>query len=255
MEIEGKSAVITGGASGIGRATARRLAAEGAAVMIVDLNTDLAAETVDEIQRAGGRVNFMKADVTDPAQMSEVFNATLARFGRFDILHNNAGIAVPIPGYPRVPIEVWRRVIEVDRIAVALGCHLAYPLMKERGGGVIINTASMAGIYPIAMDPIYAAAKAGVVQLTQSLTRWRKRNIRVNCVCPGVVETPMVLQASERREEAGVGAIAPKTILKPEDIADVVVMLIKDDSLLAKVVEVRPSGTRFVDARRTPRAS
>jgi NAD(P)-dependent dehydrogenase (short-subunit alcohol dehydrogenase family) len=249
MDPKGKVALITGGASGIGRTTAMRLAAEGAAIMIVDLNERMGAEAVGLIESKGGRAAFAKAEVTDADQMSAAMQSTISRFGRFDILYNNAGLALPPPGFPRVSLDVWRRVLDVDLQAVILGCHLAYPLMKERGGGVIVSTASMAGVYPMPLDPVYAAAKAGVVHLTYSLVNWQKDGIRVNCVCPGITNTPMVAKMIENRQKAELKAVNPDNLIQPDAIADVVLNFIHDDRQAGQVVEVRPSGPQVVAGR------
>jgi NAD(P)-dependent dehydrogenase (short-subunit alcohol dehydrogenase family) len=132
-----------------------------------------------------------------------------------------------------------------------LGCYLAFPLMREHGG-VIINTASMAGVYPIPGDPIYAAAKAGVIQLTYSLAYWAKRAIRVNCVCPGIVDTPLSRQQAAEEKKAGRIAPPARNLMAPEAIAEVVLKFIQDDSQVGQVVEVRPGGARIVEARRAP---
>jgi NAD(P)-dependent dehydrogenase (short-subunit alcohol dehydrogenase family) len=252
MEIKGKVAVVTGGASGIGRATAEMLAAGGAAIVIADLVEAAGHETVKAIEAAGGRAVFVKADVTDEADTRRMLETATQRFGGLDILYNNAGIAVGIPGYPRAEIKRWRRVIEIDLMAVILGCHLAAPLMDPKGG-VIINTASMAGLYPYKEDPVYGAAKAGVVNFTYSLAPWAaKRNIRVNCVCPGVVDTPLVRKGIEAAKRAGQTAGVPATIMQPSAIANAVLSLIKDDSIFGRALEVRPSGPRLIETPMAP---
>lgn len=250
MDPAGKVALITGGGSGIGRTTAQRLAAQGASIMIVDLDVRMGEETVSLIGQKGGRAAFARADVTDPGQMSAAMQSALSGFKRLDILYNNAGLNLPPPGFPGVAFDVWRRVLDVDLQAVIVGCQLAYPLMKERGGGAIVNTASMAGLYPMPLDPVYAAAKAGVVHLTYSLVNWRKDGIRVNSVCPGIVDTPMVARMLESRKETGLKTVRPQTILQPDAIADVVLNFIHDDRLAGQVVEVRPSGPQAIPARR-----
>ncbi len=166
-------------------------------------------------------------------------------------MFNNAGIATPQPGFTRISVEQWKRVLDIDLMGVVLGCYLAFPLMRENGG-VIVNTASMAGVYPIPGDPVYAAAKAGVIHLTHSLAYWSKRRIRVNCVCPGIVDTP--LSRAQAREEKAAGREAPPVhnLMQPEAIAEVVLKFIEDDSQIGQVVEVRPTGARVVEARRAP---
>lgn len=252
MDIKGKAAVVTGGASGIGRATAEMLAAGGAAIVIADLVEASGHATVKAIEAAGGRAVFVKADVTDEADVQRMLETARQKFGSLDILYNNAGIAVGIPGYPQAEIRRWRRVVEIDLIAVILGCHLAAPLMDPKGG-VIINTASMAGLYPYKEDPVYGAAKAGVVNFTYSLAPWAsKRNIRVNCVCPGVVDTPLVRKGIEAAKRAGHTAGVPATIMPPTAIANAVLSLIKDDSMFGRALEVRPSGPRLIETPIAP---
>ncbi|HUN57224.1 MAG TPA: SDR family NAD(P)-dependent oxidoreductase [Candidatus Binataceae bacterium] len=253
MEIVGKVAVITGGASGIGRATAERLVHEGAAVVIADLDQALGAETVKSLEARGGRAAFVKADITNETDSARMLQTAVDRFGRLDILYNNAGIGLGRPNFQSVDVARWRRVLEVDLVGVILGCHLAAPIMEKTGGGAIVNTASMAGLYPFKEDPVYGAAKAGVVNFTYSLAPWASRlNIRVNCVCPGVVDTPLVRKAEAAALKAGRPTGVPATILQPSAIADAVVTLIRDDSLAGRAIEVRPSGPRLVDLPAAP---
>jgi 15-hydroxyprostaglandin dehydrogenase (NAD) len=121
--------------------------------------------------------------------------------------------------------------------------------MKQGGGGVIVNTASMAGIYPMPLDPVYAAAKAGVVHLTYSLVNWQKEGVRVNCVCPGITNTPMVARMLDTRNKAELKSVKPQNLLQPDSIADVVLNFIHDDRLAGQVIEVRASGPQVMPAR------
>ena len=255
MEIKGKVGVITGGSSGIGRATAERLAKEGAAIVVADLDEAGGAETVKRIESAGGRAVFVKADVTRLEDARRMLDTAVSKFGRLDILHNNAGIGVGAPGFPEAPPERWHLVIEIDLQAVILGTGLAAPLMQKHGGGTIINTASMAGLYPHRQDVVYGAAKGGVVNFTHSLAFWEaERKIRVNCVCPGIVDTPLVRKGIEAATKLGFLAkpFVPAKMIQPEEIADAVVSLVRDDSLFGCALEIRPTGRQIVDPRRAP---
>ena len=255
MEIKGKVGVVTGGASGIGRATAERLAKEGAAIVVADLDEGGGAETVKRIEKAGGRAVFVNADVTRIADVRRMLDTAVSKFGRLDILHNNAGIAVGAPGFPEAPPERWRLVIEIDLQAVVLGTGLAAPLMQKNGGGAIVNTASMAGLYPHRQDVVYGAAKGGVVNFTHSLAFWEaERKIRVNCVCPGIVDTPMVRKGIEAATKLGflTKAFLPAKMIQPEEIADAVVSLVRDDSIFGCALEIRPTGRQIVAPRRAP---
>src|SRR6266436_4502227 len=212
MDIKGKVGVITGGASGIGRATSERLAKEGAAIVVADLDEAGGAETVKRIEGAGGT-----------------------------------------PGFPDAPPERWHLVIEIDLQAVILGTGLAAPLMQKNSGGVIINTASMAGLYPHRHDAVYGAAKGGVVNFTYSLASWEaERKIRVNCICPGIVDTPLVRRGLELAAQHGIKSWMPSKIIQPEEIADAVVSLVRDDSLFGCSLEIRPTGRHIVDPRPAP---
>jgi NAD(P)-dependent dehydrogenase (short-subunit alcohol dehydrogenase family) len=136
---------------------------------------------------------------------------------------------------------------------VILGTGLAAPLMQKNGGGVIINTASMAGLYPHRQDAVYGAAKGGVVNFTHSLASWEsERKIRVNCICPGIVDTPLVRKGLEAATKLGMKSWMPSKMLEASEIADAVVALIRDDSLFGCSLEVRPTGRHVVDPRPAP---
>lgn len=253
MEIRGKVAVITGAGSGIGRATAERLAREGASIVVADIDEAGGAESVRRIEASGGKAVFVRTDVTSEIDSRRMIETATAKFGGLDILYNNAGLATGLPGFPKATLTQWRRVIDIDLTGVIMGTWLAAPVMESTGGGAIVHTASMAGLYPHNLDPIYAAAKAGVVNFTHSLAPWAaERKIRVNCVCPGIVDTPLVRRGVEEAVKAGEKSWAPSKMLQPEQIADAVVKLVTDESLFGCSMEVRPSGPHLVEPRRAP---
>lgn len=251
MQLQGKVAVITGAGSGIGRATALRLAREGASIVVADWNEAGAKETVSLVQQAGGKAAAIKVDVTKPEEITAMLDFADATYGGFDILYNNAGVTTGQPPFPECPEEQWRRTVEIDLMAVIEGTRQAIPRLRTRGGGVIMQTASLAGLFGFQNDPVYAAAKHGVVGLTRALIGLKDQmNIRVNCVCPAVVRTPLVTSGLERmtgamREEAE-KRIAAMPMLPPEEIAEAVYDLIRDDSAAGVVMGVTLGDTRRV---------
>jgi NAD(P)-dependent dehydrogenase (short-subunit alcohol dehydrogenase family) len=253
MELRGKVAVITGAGSGIGRATSLRLANDGASILVADVDEAGGAETVKQIEKEGGRALFVRADVTVEADARKMIGTAVEKLGGLHILYNNAGIGTGVPPFPEASLPQWRRVIDIDLTAVIMGTWIAAPIMQRQGGGAIVNTASMAGLYPHRQDPIYGAAKAGVVNFTHSCAPWAsEKKIRVNCVCPGIVDTPMVRRGLELATKAGLKSWAPSKMLHAEDIADAVAYLIRDESLFGCSLEVRPNGRQIVDPRPAP---
>ncbi len=252
MNIDGKVAIITGAGSGIGRATAQRLASEGAAIVVADVNEAGSAETVAAIEKAGGRAAAVRVDVTRSADIDSMFAFARKTFGGFDILYNNAGITTGLPRWPDCPEENWRKTIDVDLVGVIEATRKAIPLLKERGGGVIIHTASLAGLFGFQADPVYSAAKHGVVGLTRALVSLKdEANIRVNCVCPAVVDTPLVTSGLQSltgaaREELE-RRLAMMPMLKPEDIAQGVVELIENDEAAGLAMGITIGERRIVD--------
>jgi len=251
MNVSGKTAIITGGGSGIGRATALLLAREGAAIVVADYNEAGAKETVAQIEAAGGKAAALRADVSKPADLDAMFAYAESTFGGFDILYNNAGVTTGVPRWPDCSEDQWRRTIEIDLNAVIEGTRKAIPLLKKRGGGVIISTASLAGLFGFQADPVYAAAKHGVVGLTRALVGLKaEANIRVNCVCPAAVNTPLVtsgvknLTGAER--EAAEQRLRAMPMLAPEEIAGAVWDLIRDDSAAGVVMGISLGDTRRV---------
>ena len=242
MEIKGTAAVITGAASGIGRATAQALATRGASIIVADLDASGGAETVRLITAAGGKAVFQRCDTTKEAEIAGALAAAANNFGRLDIVYNNAGVGgEDLFGDEAGP---WKRMVDINLTAVIEGTRLAVrELRKHQRGGVVINTASMGGLLPMPNSPVYAATKAGVVNFTRSLAYLAlDSRIRVNAVCPSYVDTPLVRRGGiDRMNEvaAQVGGI-----LQPEDIAAGVVELVEDDSRAGAIMRVTVRGGR-----------
>jgi NAD(P)-dependent dehydrogenase (short-subunit alcohol dehydrogenase family) len=242
MEIAGKTAVVTGGSAGIGRAIVLRLARDRARVLIADVDEHRGPELEREIDASGGRASFIYADVAKGADVEAMIRAAETTYGGVDILVNNAGFAIDPPFPDAEPVE-WRRLLEVNLVAVMLATQAVISVMRKRGGGAVVNISSVAGLglAPHAA-PDYAAAKAAVVRLTAALAPLAKEDIRVNCVCPDWVDTPAVQRSLATMTQEERAAIVPPELVPAEDIADVVVGLIRDDSLAGRVLTCPAGG-------------
>ncbi|MCH8952101.1 MAG: SDR family oxidoreductase [Proteobacteria bacterium] len=195
IDLDGRKAVVTGGAQGIGRAIVERLIASGAQVTIWDRDRALAEAAVAEI---GGAVSLVRVDVTDWEAVRSAAARSAAEMGRIDILVNNAGIAGPTASVADYPIDEWKRVIDIDLNGVFYGCKAVAPLMVEQGYGRIVNIASIAGKEGNPDASAYSAAKAGVIALTKSLGKeLAGHDIAVNCVTPAAARTAILEQVSE----------------------------------------------------------
>jgi NAD(P)-dependent dehydrogenase (short-subunit alcohol dehydrogenase family) len=233
--LKNRVALITGGASGIGRATCLLFAREGAKVMVADYAAEGGNETVRQIKAAGGDAAFVRADVAQSVDVQNMIATTVKTYGRVDILFNNAGIEGPSAKLANYKEEDWDRVIAIDLTAVYLGMKYVIPEMIKQGGGVIISTASVAGLVGFPGSGAYAAAKAGVINLTRmAALEYAEKNIRVNCICPGIIDTPMVDRVVGGRPKERVVKAEPIGRLgKPEDIANAALFLASDESSFA----------------------
>jgi NAD(P)-dependent dehydrogenase (short-subunit alcohol dehydrogenase family) len=233
--LDGKVAIITGSASGIGRGTAMRFAGEGAAVVITDLNVEGGEAAVRDCKENGGRAVFQKADVSSEADIKALVARAIKEFGRLDIVYNNAGVGGAIGALEQISVEDWDKSIAVLLRSVFLGIKHSVAEMRKVGGGSIISTASVAGIRGFAGLHPYCAAKAGVVNLTRSAAlEFAKDKIRVNCICPGGINTPILHRNQPGVKEAMEDWMAKGQPIQraghPEDIAGMALYLASDDS-------------------------
>jgi NAD(P)-dependent dehydrogenase (short-subunit alcohol dehydrogenase family) len=231
--LEGRTAVVTGGGSGIGRATAGRLAQEGAFVVVCDIRADPAAETVKEIVERGGEADFRVGDVRDPSFVDQVVADLVADRGRLDILHNNAGASVAKGPLLSVSDDAWRQDIELNLSAFFYGVRAALRVMVPRGRGSIINTSSAAGHAAVAGTAAYGSAKAGVLQLTRTAAiEYARTGVRINAVLPGTISTPNFTSVlSDPQMLADYAAQLPTGRLgQPSEVAEAVLWLASDDS-------------------------
>ena len=231
MRLADKVAIITGGGSGIGRATALLFAKEGAKVVVADCSVEGAEETVRLIQGFNGDALAVRVDVPIETEVERMVQTTVSQYGKLDILFNNAGVAIPRCPVHELPLEEWQRVISINLTGVFLGAKYGIREMLKIGGGVIINTASIAGVIGLPNIAAYGASKGGVVNLTRQLAiECAPNNIRVNCICPGAIQTPM---AEKSAAEAGALKNAGGPLGRrgePEEVAQAALFLASNDS-------------------------
>lgn len=230
-DFAGKVALVTGASGGIGRATALAFAASGADVVVSDVNDAGGEETAALIADAGGRAVFQHCNVADPASVKALAARAVAEFGRLDFAHNNAGINAM--GSDEYLDAVWDRIVGVNLSGVMYCMREEAEIMLTQGKGAIVNTASINGLVGNAMQPGYTATKHGVIGLTRhGALRWAKSGIRVNAVCPGVIETPMTapLAADPDMRKVLDGMTPMGRMGQPEEIAAAVLWLCSDQA-------------------------
>ena len=234
--LSGKSALITGGGGGIGRATALVFARDGARVVVADANTEAAAETVAQVNAAGGQAMSLSGDVTDSGTVQAMIASVVSAYGRLDIAFNNAGIAgfqVDAGGKKthEWADESFDRMVQVNLKGVWLCMKHEIVQMLAQGGGVIVNTGSIAGLVGLRTSSAYVAAKHGVLGLTKTAAlEYAADNIRVNAVCPGYIETNMTVDTMRRRGEEILGMVPFRRMGRPAEIAEMVLFLSSDRS-------------------------
>jgi 2-hydroxycyclohexanecarboxyl-CoA dehydrogenase len=240
MEMQGRAVIVTGGASGIGRATALLLAREGARVLIGDIDETGGAATVAEAIEAGHKAEFLPLDLADPASIEMFAAAVHQRAGRVDGLVNGAGWD-RIQPFMENPPEMWDQLIAINLLGAVRLTRAVLPAMIEAQAGKIVNISSDAGRVGSMGETVYAAAKGGLIAFTKSLAREMARHrLNVNCVCPGPTDTPLFQRQPERMREALTRAIPFRRIAQPEDIAEAVMFFLgpRSDYITGQVLSV-----------------
>lgn len=229
--LKDKVAIVTGGASGIGRATAILFAREGAKVAVADYEPTGGQETVDLIREEGQEAIFIKTDVSDPEDVERMVRETVSSYGRLDVLFNNAGVGETAKAAD-ASLEHWKRVLDINLGGVFLGCKYAIPEMIKNGGGSIINNASILAEVGFSEAAAYSASKHGVVGLTQTIAiDYAGQGIRANTVCPGFIKTPMVMDGLDEDTRNYIAGLHPLGRMgEPQEVAEGVLFLASDRS-------------------------
>jgi 3-oxoacyl-[acyl-carrier protein] reductase len=232
--LAGKTALITGAGSGMGRAMARRFAAEGAEVAATDIDEGSASATAAEIRDAGGEASAFAIDVADSGSVATAVEAALGELGRIDVLCSNAGILDDYATVLETSEDQWDRVLSINLKGMYLTSRALLPQMIESGGGVIVNTASIAGLVAGGGGAAYTAAKHGVIGLTRQLAfDFGPKGVRANAICPGAVETGMthdLFEAGEAEVMDSVNSVPAGRYAQPEEIASLALFLASDES-------------------------
>ena len=246
--VQGKVALVTGGARGIGRATAELLASEGARVAVADMNLGGAEDVASGIEARGGQALPLQVDVSQPESIGPMFDAVLKRFGRVDIVHNNAGIFAKT-AVNEIDVDGWDRLMDVNLRGAFLVAQHALRIMKAQGGGRIINMGSMGGqVGGVVAGADYAASKAAIACLTKSMAKWGgPYGILVNTLCPGVIDTAMPAQFPPDRLAAMIESTPLRRMGTVDEVAKVVLFLASDLSSFVTGAHIDINGGLYTD--------
>ena len=242
MKLKDKVAVITGAASGMGKAMALLFAEEGARVVVADIDDTGGKQTVDEINLSNGKAIFVHTDVSKPSNIKNLIDAAIDAYSKIDILVNNAGIFMKMTPIEEIDESTWDRIFSVNVKGIFHGAKYVIPVMKKAGSGVIINTASMTGHRPGSMQSAYASSKGAAITLTMALAgELAQYKIRVNCICPALTETPMLFH-SELWEHVSDAPHPLGRLSRPEDIAQAALYLASDDASMVTGICLNVTG-------------
>lgn len=232
MRLKGKVAIVTGGGSGIGRATAQVFSREGARVVVADFQSALGHETAEAIAKAGGEALFVEVDVSDPVQVERAVKMTLDTFRGIDILFNGAGV-LAIGTALETDLETWNRILSINLTGTFLFSKAVLPPMMKRGGGSIINVSSSTGAHDARKETVaYVSSKGGVTLLTKAMAiDHAQANIRVNAIAPGPVDTPMLRKGvSQAQVDIFSASLPMRRIGRPEELANAALFLASDEA-------------------------
>jgi 3-oxoacyl-[acyl-carrier protein] reductase len=250
MSLDEKIAVVTGAGSGMGKTTARLFAERGASVVAVDLDGDAASQTAADVADTGaGEAIALAADVSDSADVERFVGRTVETFGRIDVLHNNAGIPQRSTPVEDVTEETWDQIQDVNLKSAFLGAKYAVPHMRERGGGVILNTASTAGIRPRTGLSAYSASKGGMITLTKQLAyELAEDDIRVNAICPVATDTEMLpkFAGGDLSVDGMADTIPLGRLAEPTDVANAAAFLASDEAAMITGTALEVDGGRDI---------
>ncbi|MGE3709327.1 MAG: SDR family NAD(P)-dependent oxidoreductase [Hyphomicrobiaceae bacterium] len=228
MKFHDKIVLVTGGASGIGLATCRAFAEVGARVLLTDVNAERGEQAAAELQGGGGPVAFRVLDVTDPASVESLAHQVREEFGRLDVLVNAAGWDIIQPFMDNTP-DYWEKIVVLNFMGPIQVTRAFLPLLFDSGSGRIVNVGSDAGRVGSFGETVYAGAKGGIIAFTKSLAREVvRKQVRVNCVCPGPTDTPLFSTHSQKMRDALINAIPMKRLANPSEVADAILFFASD---------------------------